>query len=67
MNYCLSDFVVFVGLGINDYIGVFVVIGGIGEDELVVFYEEKGDDYNVIMVKVVVDWFVEVFVEYLYE
>ncbi|MAP22266.1 methionine synthase [Marisediminitalea sp.] len=66
-NYCLSDFVAPVGSGINDYIGAFAVTGGIGEDELAASYEEKGDDYNAIMVKAVADRLAEAFAEYLHE
>ena len=66
-NYCLSDFVALVGSGINDYIGAFAVTGGIGEDELAASYEEKGDDYNAIMVKAVADRLAEAFAEYLHE
>ena len=66
-NYCLSDFVASVGSGINDYIGAFAVTGGIGEDELAASYEEKGDDYNAIMVKAVADRLAEAFAEYLHE
>lgn len=50
-----------------DYIGVFVVIGGLEEDVLVDVFEVQYDDYNKIMVKVFVDCLVEVFVEYFYE
>ena len=66
-NYCLSDFVAPVGSGINDYVGAFAVTGGIGEDELAASYEEKGDDYNAIMVKAVADRLAEAFAEYLHE
>lgn len=38
VNYCLVDFVVEKLSGMNDYVGVFVVIGGIGEDEFVDSY-----------------------------
>lgn len=38
VNYCLVDFVVEKLSGIEDYVGVFVVMGGIGEDELVDSY-----------------------------
>ena len=66
-NYCLSDFLAPVGSGINDYVGAFAVTGGIGEDELAASYEEKGDDYNAIMVKAVADRLAEAFAEYLHE
>jgi len=66
-NYCLSDFVAPIGSGINDYVGAFAVTGGIGEDELAASYEEKGDDYNAIMVKAVADRLAEAFAEYLHE
>lgn len=67
LNLLLVDFVVLKESGVCDYIGGFIIIVGIGVEEVVKVYEVKGDDYNSIMVKVFVDCFVEVCVEWLYE
>lgn len=63
-NVVLFDFVVLIG---QDYVGGFVVIVGIEEDDIVCKFDEVNDNYLLIMVKVLVDCFVEVFVEWMYE
>lgn len=67
LDFCLVDFIVLVDSGRQDWIGVFVVIVGIGIDLYVVCFEVDYDDYNVILFKVLVDCFVEVLVECLYQ
>lgn len=67
LDFCLVDFIVLVDSGKQDWIGVFVVIVGIGIDVYVVCFEVEYDDYNVILLKVFVDCFVEVLVECLYQ
>jgi 5-methyltetrahydrofolate--homocysteine methyltransferase len=62
-NYCLTDFIAPAHTGIADYIGAFVVTGGIGAEELAKEYEKSLDDYNSIMVKALADRFAEAFAE----
>ena len=66
-NYCLSDFVAPLETGLDDYLGGFVVTAGIGADELARSYEDKGDDYNSIMVKALADRLAEAFAEHMHE
>lgn len=66
LYYCFLDFIVFLYFGICDYLGLFVVVC-FGVEELSKVYEDDGDDYSSIMVKVLGDWLVEVFVEEFYE
>jgi len=62
-NFCLADFIAPVETGIKDYIGAFVVTGGIGVEELAQKYEKDLDDYHSIMVKALGDRFAEAFAE----
>jgi len=64
---CLSDFVAPRETGLQDYIGGFVVTGGIGAEELAKSFEEAQDDYNAIMVKILADRFAEALAEYLHQ
>lgn len=59
LYYCLFDFIVFLYLGIRDYLGLFVVVC-FGVEELSKIYEGECDDYSSIMVKVLGDRLVEV-------
>ena len=62
----LADFVAPESSGKQDYIGGFAVTTGIGADELAKIYEDKGDDYNAIMVKALADRLAEAFAEHLH-
>ncbi len=63
-NLCLSDYV---SSDQQDYMGCFAVTTGGGIKELVGHFEQKDDDYNVIMVKALADRLAEAFAEYLHE
>lgn len=60
--YCLSDFVAPLESGVRDYLGLFAV-AIFGVEELSKAYENKGDDYNSIMVKALGDRLAEVGLE----
>lgn len=62
----LSDFVAPKDTNKTDYIGAFAVTTGIGADALAQSYEDKGDDYNAIMVKALADRLAEAFAEHLH-
>ncbi|MGA0369142.1 MAG: methionine synthase [Kiritimatiellia bacterium] len=64
---CLSDFVAPLESGLQDYIGGFVVTAGIGAEEIAKEFEEKHDDYNAIMVKILADRLAEALAEYLHQ
>ncbi|MEM0911213.1 MAG: methionine synthase [Pseudomonadota bacterium] len=66
-NYCLSDFIAPVDSDTQDYVGMFAVTAGIGEDDLAKSHEQAGDDYNAIMVKAIADRLAEAFAEYLHK
>ena len=61
----LCDFVAPVGGG-ADYVGAFVVTAGLGVDELAARYSANGDEYSVIMLKVLADRLAEAAAEYLH-
>lgn len=63
----LSDYIAPVESGLTDYIGGFTVTAGIGADELATEYQQKGDDYNAIMVKALADRLAEAFAERLHQ
>ena len=64
---CLTDFVAPKETGLQDYIGGFVVTGGIGAEDLAKAYEGEQDDYNAIMVKILADRFAEALAEYMHQ
>jgi 5-methyltetrahydrofolate--homocysteine methyltransferase len=66
-NYLsLADFIAPEESGQNDYIGGFVVTAGEGAEALARDYEQRGDDYNAIMVKALADRLAEAFAEHLH-
>lgn len=66
-NYCLSDFVAPAAANMDDYIGAFAVTAGLGLDEIEAQFRSAGDDYHVIMIKIIADRLAEAFAEYLHE
>ncbi len=62
----LADFIAPLDSGVADYLGLFVVTGGLGAEELVSKYEAVGDDYSAIMVKALADRLAESFAEHLH-
>lgn len=65
LNVVMLDFVVFKGY--CDYVGGFVVMIGVEEQGIVDRFKVVYDDFLVILVQVLVDRFVEVLVEMMYE
>ncbi|MHC1705451.1 MAG: methionine synthase [Tenuifilaceae bacterium] len=65
-NLCLSDYIASKESGVKDWIGFFAATAGIGADELAKTYEDKGDDYNALLSKVLADRFAEAFTELLH-
>ena len=66
-NLCLSDFILNKTSGKKDYMGLFAVTAGLQADDLAAKYNEKGDDYNAIMVKILADRLAEAFAEVLHK
>ncbi|MCW3148050.1 methionine synthase [Stutzerimonas stutzeri] len=66
-NLSLADFVAPKDSGITDYVGGFICTAGIGAEELAKSYQDKGDDYNSIMVKALADRLAEACAEWLHE
>jgi len=62
----LGDFIAPKESGIIDYIGMFAVTAGIGNDELSNKYKNENDDYNAIMTNALADRFAEAFAEVLH-
>ncbi len=65
-NLSLADFVAPKDSGKQDHMGAFAVSTGDGIKDLVAYFEEQNDDYNVIMVKALADRLAEAFAEYLH-
>lgn len=59
----LSDFVAPKSHEIKDYIGAFIVTGGLGVESLVKQFKDENDDYHEILVKVLADRLAEAFAE----
>ncbi|MBI3703077.1 MAG: methionine synthase, partial [Rhizobiales bacterium] len=66
-NTALSDLIAPRGSGLADYIGVFAVTAGIGEDEVAERFKRANDDYSAIMVKALADRLAEAFAERLHQ
>jgi 5-methyltetrahydrofolate--homocysteine methyltransferase len=64
-NMALSDFVA--PIGVEDYIGGFVVTAGIGEDKHIKRFEEAKDDYSAILLRALADRLAEAFAERMHE
>lgn len=63
----LCDFVMPKAFGTTDYVGGFTVTAGVGANELMSEYERQGDEYNVLLLKSVLDRLAEAATEYLHE
>ncbi len=66
-NFSLADFVAPKSSGKTDYVGGFITTAGIGAEEVAKAYQDKGDDYNSIMVKALADRLAEACAEWLHE
>jgi len=62
----LCDFVRPKTEGTIDYVGGFTVTAGVGANELMSDYERHGDEYNVLLLKSVLDRLAEATTEYLH-
>src|SRR5260221_3875851 len=66
-NIALADFVAPCASGLADYVGVFMVTAGIGEDEVAERFKRANDDYSAIMIKALADRLAEAFAERLHQ
>ena len=66
-NLCLSDLIAPAETGIKDHIGFFAVTAGLGIEKWIKKFENEGDDYSSIMLKVLADRLAEAFAELLHE
>jgi 5-methyltetrahydrofolate--homocysteine methyltransferase len=64
-NQCLSDFIA--PKGVDDYIGLFAVTGGLGTEKIEKRFADANDDFSGIMFKALADRFAEAFAEYMHE
>ena len=62
----LCDYIAPERTGLRDWFGAFAVTAGTGLDVTVRRFEEAGDDYRAIMVKVLADRLAEAFAEYMH-
>jgi 5-methyltetrahydrofolate--homocysteine methyltransferase len=66
-NTALADFVAPKESGLADYVGMFAVTAGIGEEEALAKYIAKTDDYGRIMLKALADRFAEALAERMHQ
>ena len=64
-NLALSDFIA--PVGVDDYIGGFVVTAGLGEDKHIKKFEAAKDDYSAILLRALADRLAEAFAERMHE
>lgn len=62
-NKSLADYIAPRDSGVQDYIGLFAVTGGLGIEKHVERFEAEGDDYSSLMIKALADRFAEGFAE----
>jgi 5-methyltetrahydrofolate--homocysteine methyltransferase len=63
----LADYVAPADSGRRDYVGGFVVTGGLGAEQISAKYKAELDDYNAIMVSAIADRLAEAFAEMLHQ
>jgi 5-methyltetrahydrofolate--homocysteine methyltransferase len=66
-NVALADFIAPRQSGLRDYIGVFAVTAGIGEDAAVQRFKGANDDYSAIMAKALADRLAEALAERMHQ
>ena len=66
-NTALADFLAPKESGLADYVGMFAVTAGIGEEEALTKHIAKTDDYGRIMLKALADRFAEAFAERMHQ
>jgi len=64
-NLALADFIA--PVGVEDYIGGFVVTAGLGEDKHIRRFEAAKDDYSAILLRALADRLAEAFAECMHE
>ncbi len=64
-NLALSDFIA--PIGVEDYIGGFVVTAGIGEEKRLQAFKDAKDDYSAILLSALADRLAEAFAERMHE
>jgi 5-methyltetrahydrofolate--homocysteine methyltransferase len=64
-NLALSDFIA--PVGVEDYIGGFVVTAGLGEDKHIKKFEAAKDDYSAILLRALADRLAEAFAERMHQ
>jgi 5-methyltetrahydrofolate--homocysteine methyltransferase len=62
----MADFIAPANSGKTDYIGMFAVSAGFGQDELCEKYKADDDDYSNILLKTLTDRLAEAFAEELH-
>ncbi|MCG8491326.1 MAG: methionine synthase [Sneathiellales bacterium] len=66
-NHSLADFVAPLEEGIPDYMGSFVVTGGLGIEDKLADFDRTHDDYSNILLKALADRFAEATAEFMHE
>ncbi len=66
-NFSLADFIAPEAMDIPDYLGCFMVTGGLGIEGKLVEFEKTHDDYSSILLKALADRFAEATAEYMHE
>ncbi|MCG8527764.1 MAG: homocysteine S-methyltransferase family protein [Opitutales bacterium] len=64
---CLADFVAPKSLGVEDYLGAFVVTAGKEVEEYAGHFKKRGDDYTAILIQAIADRFAEGTAEYCHK
>ncbi|MCB2208672.1 MAG: methionine synthase [Bacteroidetes bacterium] len=65
-NLCLADYIAPKESGHTDFIGAFVSTAGLGIEKHLQKFQDEGDDYNAIMLKLLADRLAEAFAELLH-
>ena len=66
-NYSLADYIAPEDMKIPDYIGGFMVTGGLGIEDKLAEFDKTHDDYSSILLKALADRFAEATAEYMHK
>ncbi len=66
-NHALADYIAPGASGVDDYLGLFAVSTGFGEEEKAKEFDAQNDDVNKILVKILADRLAEAFAERMHQ
>ncbi|MEH6475782.1 MAG: methionine synthase, partial [Sneathiella sp.] len=66
-NHSLADYIAPIEMNVPDYMGTFMVTGGLGIEDQLAEFAKTHDDYSSILLKALADRFAEATAEYMHQ